>query len=40
VPDVPGDEGGAAARVLHDADVEEKLTVIFTWLKGIGDRHR
>jgi Lrp/AsnC ligand binding domain len=28
VPDVQGHEGGAAARVLHDADVKEELSVV------------
>ena len=28
MPDVPGYEGGAAARVVRDADVEEELSVV------------
>jgi hypothetical protein len=28
VPDVQGHEGGAAARVLPDADVKEELSVV------------
>jgi hypothetical protein len=37
VSNVPGDEGGAAACVLYDANVEEELTTIGAELKWIMD---